>query len=374
MEEKLGTILVVDDTEDNLDLLEFALKRKPVYMLRANSGKDCLAIAQEKNPDVILLDIQMPEMDGFETLRRLKENPLTAGIPVIFLTAQRKDATSIETGLQLGADEYLTKPIDTEELLVRTKMLIRVKRAEAELERTKADFMAMLVHDLRSPLNGIKGVIDLVSELRSQNKQMTEDHFKLLESANESAGRMLHLINDILDLSKLEAGKMKIDKQPIDFWILVDIACREMEIQYRNKSVALEKNCPQDFPKVVVDPQAFIQVLMNLLNNALKFTRANDSVSVKAELVSLPSPAGLEDNSFIKVTVKDTGIGIPKEELPYLFERYKQASSAKRITHKGTGLGLSICKLLVEAHGGTISVESEVGSYTTFTFTIPVKK
>ncbi|MBI3787917.1 MAG: response regulator, partial [Ignavibacteriales bacterium] len=156
------TILVVDDTEDNLDLLEFALKRKPIHLLRATSGRQCLEIAQEKIPEIILLDIQMPEMDGFETLRRLRANPVTAKIPVIFLTAQKKDAESIATGLAMGADQYLTKPIDTEELLVRTKMLIRIKKAEAELERTKADFMAMLVHDLRSPLIGIKSVVELV--------------------------------------------------------------------------------------------------------------------------------------------------------------------------------------------------------------------
>ncbi|MEX0602631.1 MAG: response regulator [Bacteroidota bacterium] len=153
-------ILVVDDTEDNLDLLEFALKRKPVSMLRATSGRECLQIAREQRPDVILLDIQMPEMDGFETLKHLRDHPDTKSIPIIFLTAQRKDPESIEKGLLLGADEYLTKPIDTDELLVRTRTLVRLKRIEAELERTKADFMAMLVHDLRSPLAGIKDVIE----------------------------------------------------------------------------------------------------------------------------------------------------------------------------------------------------------------------
>src|SRR3989304_187764 len=119
------TLLVGDDTEDNLDLLEFALKRKPVNLIRATSGRACLELAAQHKPDLILLDIQMPEMDGFETLRRLRANPNTAKIPVIFLTAQKKDADSIATGLAMGADQYLTKPIDTEELLVRTKMLIR---------------------------------------------------------------------------------------------------------------------------------------------------------------------------------------------------------------------------------------------------------
>lgn len=156
MEELQPTILVVDDTEDNLDLLEFALKRKPVRMLRATSGKECLSLAHKHHPDIILLDIQMPEMDGFETLKQLRASRSTAGIPVIFLTAQKKDPSSIEYGLSIGAEEYLTKPIDIDELLVRTRWLVRLKKMEMELERTKADFMAMLIHDLRSPIGGIK--------------------------------------------------------------------------------------------------------------------------------------------------------------------------------------------------------------------------
>ena len=118
MEDLQPTILIVDDTEDNLDLMEFALKRKPVHMLRASSGKECLQVAAQNHPDVILLDIQMPEMDGFETLKHLRASKKTVNIPVIFLTAQRKDASSIEQGFSLGVDEYLTKPIDIDELLL----------------------------------------------------------------------------------------------------------------------------------------------------------------------------------------------------------------------------------------------------------------
>jgi CheY-like chemotaxis protein len=200
MAENEPLILVVDDTEDNLDLLEFALKRKPIKMLRAISGQECLVIAEEKRPDLILLDIQMPVMDGFETLRRLRANPATAKIPVVFLTAQRKDADSIATGLAMGAEQYLTKPIDTDELLVRARMLIQLKRAEADLERTKADFMAMLVHDLRSPLIGIKSVIELLQDA-GKGSPLNDDHFELLNSAHSSARKLLELISDFLDLS-----------------------------------------------------------------------------------------------------------------------------------------------------------------------------
>jgi signal transduction histidine kinase len=373
MEYPEPTLLVVDDTEDNLDLLEFALKRKPIKMLRASSGRQCLAIAQEKNPDVILLDIQMPEMDGFETLMHLRANPVTTRIPVIFLTAQRKDANSIEQGLELGADEYLTKPIDTEELLVRTKMLVRVKRAESELERTKADFMAMLVHDLRSPLNGIKSVIDFYREIRDQGKQFSPEQLGLLDTAGDSARRMLELINDILDLSKFEAGNMTLDKQKIDVSIILDTVCRETGLQFKQKNISLVKQYGVKLPAVFVDAEKIAQVTMNLLSNAMKFTKSGGTVTIATSLESGAAGAVPENKPFVRVSVTDTGVGIAAEEIPLLFERYKQVSSAKRTRQKGTGLGLSICKLILQSHGGKMSVESEVGKYTSFHFTLPTE-
>ncbi len=365
-------ILVVDDTEDNLDLLEFALKRKPVTMLRASSGKECLQLATESSPDVILLDIQMPEMDGYETLSHLRANPVTAKIPVIFLTAQRKDPASIEKGLMLGADEYLTKPIDTEELLVRTRTLVRLKRIEAELERTKADFMAMLVHDLRSPLAGIKDVIEFIRELEVSKEPMVEDHFILLRASQESAERMLQLINDLLDVSKYEAGKISLQKEPSPIVPIIQRVCKQMEFQYRQKQVELVIDLPTDLPKVSIDPPKVAQVFMNLLSNALKFTPAEGTVTIAIRPSTEQLDGELESKEVLHVTVKDTGVGIPAEELPTLFERYKQASSARKTRQKGTGLGLTICRLIVEAHGGRITAESEIGKSTTFHFSIPV--
>jgi len=358
-------ILVVDDTEDNLDLLEFALKRKPVQMLRATSGKECLVVAKERQPDVILLDIQMPEMDGFEVLKHLKAIPSTARIPVIFLTAQRKDPESIEAGLMMGADEYLTKPIDTEELLVRTKTLVRLKRIEAELERTKADFMAMLVHDLRSPLAGIKDVIEFIRELEKTGEPLSPDHFTLLSASQESAERMLQLINNLLDISKFEAGKITLHREPVSVVQVATRTVKQMDFQFRQKDVALHLTTGEGELRANIDAGKVGQVIFNLLSNALKFTGGGGVVSLHIERGSG------DDQSFIVVTVKDTGMGIPAEELSSVFERYKQLSTAKRVRQKGTGLGLAICKLIVEAHGGTIRVESEAGKSTTFRFTLP---
>jgi len=372
MQEHEPLLLVVDDTEDNLDLLEFALKRKPVRMLRATSGKECLALAAERQPDLILLDIQMPEMDGFETLKRLRANPATAKIPVVFLTAQRKDVDSIATGLALGAEQYLTKPIDTDELLVRTKMLIDLKRAEAELERTKADFMAMLVHDLRSPLIGVKSVIELLQD-NGKGTILNDDHFELLNAAHTSAKKLLELISDFLDLSKYEAGTIPFEGTAVPIARFVDPVLDQMDIQFRQRNVKLVKMIQGDLPDVFVDPAKTEQVVMNLLSNALKFTKSGGTITLEAKphTAEVITASGPKAKQYVRISIVDTGVGIPSEELSSLFERYKQTSSAKITKQKGTGLGLVICKRIVEAQGGSVTVESEPGKRTTFSFTLP---
>ena len=242
-----------------------------------------LDIAREQNPDVILLDIQMPGMDGFETLKRLREGDLTAKIPVILLTAQKKDPVSIEKGLQLGADLYLTKPIDTEELLVRTRMLIRIRRAEAELDRIKADFMAMLVHDMRNPIFIIKSFLELL--LEDENMKLLSEDLKMIAgSALNSSSTMLNLINDILDLSKYESGNVPLQKPPQKIVNVVDDVLQQMVIQSRQKNITIHKNIAKDLPEVFIDGAKMEQALMNILGNAIKFTRPGGKITVSAEV------------------------------------------------------------------------------------------
>lgn len=370
-ETPVPTILVVDDIEDNLDLLEFALRRKPIKMLRATSGYECLEIARTHTPDVILLDIQMPGMDGFETLKKLREDSLTAKIPVIFLTAQKKDPTSIEEGLQLGADLYLTKPIDTDELLVRTRMLIRVRQAEAEVERIKADFMAMLVHDMRNPILIVKSFLELLLEDESA-KAMSSDIRSLADSALEASAKMLDLINEILDLSKYESGNVPLKKTPSNLAMTLENVVKQIAVQCRQKNISIVKDIAENLPEGNFDAGKMEQAFMNILSNALKFTSPDGIISVRlfTELTNDIFPRPTE---AFHVIIKDNGVGIPAEELPEIFNRYKQLSTALLIKQKGTGLGLAISKLIVEAHGGKIRIESEVKKGTTVHIYLPLE-
>jgi two-component system, sensor histidine kinase and response regulator len=368
MEPTNPTILVVDDTEDNLDLLEFALKRKPVHMLRASSGKECLQLAAQYHPDVILLDIQMPEMDGFETLKRLRASKKSADIPVIFLTARRKDASSIEQGLLLGAEEYLTKPIDTDELIVRTRSLVRLKKMEVELERTKADFMAMLIHDMRSPIGGISSILELLEEPLIRGEVVQDVHKELLTSAEDATRRLLHLINDMLDLSKFEAGKMNLNREYIHIGKIADKIMKQMHPQFKQKGIHTKLVMEDNLPLISADSNKISQVFANILSNALKFTLSDGTVQIVMGKMQESTSAG----ECVWTAISNTGIGIIPDELPTIFERYKQGIASEIVQAKGTGLGLAICKLIVEAHGGSITAESEPGKLTVFRFTLPV--
>lgn len=361
-------VLFVDDTEDNLDLLEFALKKKPITMLRASSGKECLAIAEEQLPDMIVLDIQMPEMDGFETLRRLRANPTTARIPVIFLTAIKRDPQSIAEGILLGAEEYLTKPIDLEELFARVRSIYRVMGVQRELEQVKSQFMAMLVHDLRTPLTIVISSIDYI--LRHYNeKPLDADSIKLMQTVLASTRGMAGLVNDLLDLSKYQAGQMLLDKQTITIHEMIEESLQPFLLQFKRKNIQLVTEVNPELPRVEADSGKIVQLMTNLLSNAMKFTPDNGFVKIIVAKESSAENAG----GFIKVSVSDSGVGIKPDEIPLLFEQYRQVSSSTKSKEKGTGLGLAICKLIVQAHNGTITVSSELNKGTTFTFTLPAQ-
>jgi signal transduction histidine kinase len=364
-------VLVVDDTEENLDMLEYSLRQKPISIIRAANGRDCIAIARQKLPDIILLDIRMPEIDGFQTLKRLRDHPLTSDIPVIMLTAELRDPHSIEKGFRYGAEEYLTKPIDIEELYVRIRMLIRSKMMKEDLEKTKSNFMAMLIHDLRSPLVGVKSAVELMRGME-EGTVLNKAQLNVFKSAEVSVNQMLSLINNFLDLSKYSSKTIRLYQEPVPLHVLVEHSLQQVEFQFKQKQIALENRIGSDLPEAYIDAGKTQQVFLNILDNALKFTRRGGAVKICAQVDPAASAGTVKKRKYLRVSISDNGIGIRQNELNALFKPYQQASSAQTINEKGTGLGLSICKLIVEAQGGSISVESAPGKQTTFHFTLPV--
>ncbi len=367
MPDILQMILVVDDTPDNVDLLEAFLSDYDYIVVTAGSGKECLVKAVSDHPNLIILDIRMPEMDGYETLTRLKALPQTKQIPVILLTAERRDPGDIEKGFQLGAEEYLTKPINMEELLVRVKAILQSKEAEQQLERYKADFTSMLVHDLRGPLGAMKGLIEYA--LSEDNLSTAQD--EVLNLAIDASNKMLDLVNDLLDLSRFESGNIQLTKEPSEMYTLLQTACQRMQPLARKKNITLECIPDKSLPKITMDARRIDQVLMNLLTNAVKFTKEGGRITVRSQKTEIVDDLPQQLRA-VSVSVADTGEGIGPEELHLVFDKYKQTKTGRLSQHKGTGLGLAICKSIVEAHEGKIWVESVVGQGTTFTFAIPI--
>jgi len=363
-------ILAVDDAPDNLILLDRLLKRQGFNVANASSGRECLSKSLSEHPDLIILDVAMPEMDGFETLKHLRESEMTKSVPVIFLTANSKDAKSIEEGFSLGADEYLTKPIDQEELIARVRSILRAVKAEQELEQLRADFQSMLVHDLRSPLSVIIGVLELATngEFDTNLSELKE----FLGSALDTSQKMLGLINDILDVAKLEAGKLQLNKQPNDFNVIVGGAVARMKVLARDKGISLTIAEDKEIPICEFDSGKIEQVVTNLVGNAIKFTPKDGSISVRTRMAHFDDEVLGLKGDYAAIDVQDTGVGISSDEIPLIFDRYRQAKSAKAAGQKGTGLGLTIVKRVTEAHGGKVFVESSLGKGTKFSIVIPL--
>ncbi|MGH7846724.1 MAG: ATP-binding protein [Candidatus Binatia bacterium] len=226
-------------------------------------------------------------------------------------------------------------------------------------EQERADFMAMIAHDLRSPLNNVIGASELMKD--GVFGPVNEEQQKWLVKVSHTANGLVSLVSDFLDMSKLESGRIDLALEEVDFEKLFALSLENFHFPALDKKIALRSNLTHALPQVRADPHRLEQVLNNLLSNALKFTPSHGEI----ELGAGPNDGG------VKIWIRDTGAGIPPDEIGQLFEKYKQTMSGKTSEHKGTGLGLVICKMIIEAHGGRIWVQSEQGKGTIFTFTLP---
>lgn len=362
-------ILIVDDVKNNVLLMEMLLKKHGYIPISAYSGAEALEKIEQNDIDVVVMDVMMPEMDGFEATRHIKANEKSKHIPVILLTAQRRNLTDIVTGLDSGADEYATKPIDEKELTAKLRALLRIKELYdqlndantrlRELDQLKNDLTHMIVHDLRNPLTGILGHLQLL-----KMTELSAEQSNTLDNALQNAEQLLGMITDLLDISKMEEGKLMLKTSPIIFEDVVQVALRQVQVLVEEKGINLQIAINETLPVIIADYDKLLRVMVNLLSNAIKFTPPAGHIEIRANVV---------DTTTIQVSVSDTGEGIPENYLDRIFDKFIQVESRKAGRNLSTGLGLTFCKLVLEAHQGKIWVESALGKGSTFYFSLPLQ-
>ena len=364
-----SVILVVDDNVKNIQFLGKLLSDSGYMVSAAMNGKEALdRIIDDFVPDLILLDMQMPIMDGIETCVNLKKSELTSNIPVIFLSANG-DSNDIVKAFDVGGVDYVVKPFSPVELLARINTQLSLQlllKNEAELRKqaesankAKSEFLANMSHEIRTPMNAILGFAEIIRS-RFTDKKLQE----YIEPICNSGETLLSLINDILDLSKVEAGKLDLQYSSVDLSKL----CSDLHMVFNQKvlekGLQLSINIDQSIPeKLVMDPTRLRQVLVNMIGNAIKFTKEG-SIILSVYLIENESI----NNGYIdlKISVQDTGIGIPKDQCEKIFEAFEQTSGQQFSSYGGTGLGLTITKRLIEMMHGELSVESVLGEGTVF--------
>ncbi|NWF91296.1 MAG: response regulator [Syntrophaceae bacterium] len=377
----MGTrILVVDDEKAIRSFLFEALTKLGGFDVQlAEDGVEALKKIGKENFDLVLTDMKMPNLDGLQLISEIaKEKP---EILMILLTGHGTIDSALEA-MKRGASDYLTKPINLDELLMRLRKVLEekqrfvsLKHYAAELERAneelrkidemKSEFVSVASHELRTPLAAIKNAVQLM--LQGKTGEINENQMKFLSMAERNINRLTSILNNLLDLSKIESRKLAIKFEEMDPKPSIEFAILSFKPQADLKSIQLKMDIQEDLPPVYADREKVEQILANLLGNALKFTPENGEISISAKICD-------EDENMVAISVRDSGIGIPKDQLEKVFEKFHQVEDSLRRSIAGTGLGLAITKGLVEAHYGRIWVESEVGKGSTFTFTLPVSK
>jgi two-component system, sensor histidine kinase and response regulator len=361
-----ANILVVDDTVENLRLLAGMLGAQGYEVRPVTSGRQALQAVERDPPDLILLDINMPEMNGYEVCTRLKQSPALKDVPVIFLTALGDVADKVKA-FDVGGIDYITKPFQLEEVQARVRTHVALRRASRELsesydrlrvlEKLRDDLVHMVVHDMRSPLMVLLGHLQLLrqSSLGSLNADAAAD----LGSAVEAAKTLTRMSNDLLDVSRIEAQKMPLDKREHDLAQIARTVQGAFGAVSRDRALELSVAGPV---LLSCDGELVRRVLENLVGNAIKHTSSGGAIRIAVSV----------HGAHARAEVEDDGPGIPLEARERIFEKFGTVAAKKDQKYHSVGLGLAFCKLAVEAHGGRIGVEAVEPHGSVFWLEIPV--
>jgi signal transduction histidine kinase/GGDEF domain-containing protein len=377
-------ILIVDDEKAIRDFLYEALTRLGGFSVElAENGEEALKKIEKENFDLVLTDMKMPKMDGLQLIAEIaKSKPETL---MVLLTGHGSIDSALEA-MKRGASDYLSKPINLDELLVRLRKVlderqrfISLKDYATELEKAnqelrkidemKSEFVSVASHELRTPLAAIKNAVQLM--LQGKTGEINENQKKFLSMAERNINRLTGILNSLLDLSRIESGKIGLKFEELDIKSSVEFILSSLKSQADGKSIQLKMEIPEELPmessSIYGDREKVEQILTNLVGNAIKFTPEGGEITVSAR----PSPRG---KNKLAISVRDSGIGISEDQFEKIFEKFHQVEGSLHRSVSGTGLGLAITKGLVETQHGEIWVESQIGKGSTFTFTLSISE
>ena len=341
-------ILAVDDIPDNLLLVQLALEQEGHQVVLAHNGETALKQIKQAPPSLILLDVMMPGMDGYEVTRRIRQDKNIPFIPILLVTA--REESSLVEGLDAGADEFVRKPFHIDELQARVRSMLRLKETIDQRE----NFVSCLTHDLRTPLVAANRMLDLIKQ--EAFGVVTREQKEAIASIISSNQNMLKMLNTLLETHQYELGQKILSFIPVDLQQLISEIVNELKPLTREKGIELSCSLNNDVSEIKGDRLELRRVITNLVGNAIKFTDAgNVTVSLS------------QNESEVLVQVEDSGIGISPQEQQTIFQRYHQGNHRR----SGKGLGLYLCQQIINAHQGKILVRSQLGKGTTFTVSIP---
>jgi len=366
-EEKIH-ILIADDEDPLRTTIAAWLNDEGFVVDEAADGNEAIKKLQAKDFDVALIDIKMPGTNGLEVLRYLKKN--SSQTEAIMITGLNDVNLAVEA-MKLGAKEYLTKPIDLELLVPQIRGIVRARNAEERIRRLQAEHTARLLYDLHNPISGLRQSIGYL--LKGMAGSLTDHQKELLGYMTNTIDKVIDLLTDMMDLTKLEGGRVRLNKGIGHLPTTIQHILQEFRVPIQSNKINLEFKAEQNLPPIEYDSEKIEQVIKNFLSNAISDTPAQGSIIVNVRKVALLIEEGRDPIEHILVSVFNSGQGIPKEELPLIFDRYRDLTSGTTKKDRSSGLGLIISQRIIEAHNGKIWVESEVGKGTTFFFALPIR-
>lgn len=369
---KKPLILIVDDTLKNIQLLGTILKKADYEISVASDGKQALKLLETVTPDLILLDIMMPDIDGYEVCQIIKKDKVLRSIPIIFLTG-KTDTSDIVKGFEVGAADYVMKPYKTAELMARVQQQLELKYARdelrssneelARLNRDKDQFLSIISHDLRSPFQGILGLSGLLKN--EFDNFSSEEICNIIDLLDSSLNGVYKLVENLLSWSMVEMGNYKLYALKLNIREVMETQIGLYEIQVKDKNINIVINVEEEMT-IITDEQALSTVLRNLISNAVKFTPRGGDIRISAYKKTMGN---------IEFSVKDTGAGLDKAIIHKIIGREDQRLESKPGTNKeqGSGLGLILSRELIQLMGGQLFIDVEPGKGSNFRFVLPAK-